>query len=230
MRLWIVFAILGFGLVVLFMNNDSGRSFGLDNDDFGRFITLLPFAALLSVGILASNRLGQTLRYLSWWVLIALGLVAGYLYRGDLQGFGDRMLAGLAPGRAVVSMSEAGNEIILHRARNGHFATGVDVNGTSIPMLVDTGASTIALSYEDARRVGIDVANLEFNRMISTANGRTMGASVRLDEVAIGPIRRERISAIVGQPGSLDGSLLGMSFLSTLSSLQIRTDELRLTD
>ncbi|MNL56771.1 hypothetical protein D3C87_1802890 [compost metagenome] len=63
-----------------------------------------------------------------------------------------------------------------------------------------------------------------------TANGPAMAAPVRLDEIAIGPISRRNVRAMVAQDGMLDESLLGMSFLSTLSSLNMQTDELRLRD
>ena len=231
-RLVIVLAIIVFGLVVLFINNDAGQSFGMDNEKFGRLIVLLPFAAMLSAGILVSRRsLGQSLRQLSLWVLIILALVSVYLYRGELQGFSDRLLAGLIPGRAVVvTTSEGGQEVILHKMLGGHFEASVDIDGVTVPMLVDTGASTVALSYEDAMRIGINPDTLQFTRTIMTANGRATAAGVRLPRVAIGPISRGNVEGMVTEPGKLSQSLLGMSFLSQLGSLQIQTDELRLRD
>lgn len=232
MRLGFVFGILGFGLAVLIYNSESGRSFGMDNDDFGRMIMLLPLVALFSAGIFASRRhMSESLRYLSWWVLIGLALVTGYLYRGDLQGVGDRLTAGLMPGRAVISQTSDGSaEVILHKSRGAHFNANVAVNGLDINMLVDTGASSIALSYEDAMRIGIDPSTLRFSQTILTANGEARGAPVRLSQVAIGPIIRTDVRAIVSEEGRLGQSLLGMTFLGTLSSLTIQTDELRLRD
>ncbi|PJI42829.1 MAG: TIGR02281 family clan AA aspartic protease [Rhizobium sp.] len=232
MRLIIVLAILGFGLAVLVVNHDSGQSFGMANEDFGSFIRLLPFAALLSVGLIASRRsLGESARQLAVWLLIILALVTGYLYRMELHSIGDRLLAGLIPGRAVVvTTSEGTAEVILHKSLGGHFETSVDVNGVSVPVLIDTGASAVALRYEDAMRIGIDPADLAFTQTILTANGRAMAAPVRLRQVALGPILREGIQAAVIEQGQLDQSLLGMSFLSTLGSLQMQSDELRLRD
>lgn len=232
MRLTIVLAILGFGLAVLLFNHDSGRSFGMDNDSFGQMITLLPFAALLSVGILASRRsLSESVRQIAWWLLIILLLVTGYLYRNDFSAVGNRLLAGLVPGRAVVvTTSEGGMEVILHKSLGGHFETRVEVDGVLVPMLIDTGASSVALSFEDAVRIGIDPAELNYTQTILTANGRAMAAPIRLAQVAIGPILRQNIQAIVAEEGKLDQSLLGMTFLSTLGSLQMQTDELRLRD
>jgi aspartyl protease family protein len=140
-------------------------------------------------------------------------------------------LAGLVPGRAVVvTTSEGGSEIILHKLLNGHFEADVSVNGQTIQMLVDTGASMVALSHADAERIGIIPENLDYSMTVMTANGRTRAAPVTLDRVAIGPIVRTGVAASVAEDGKLDQSLLGMSFLETLGSMQMQTDELRLRD
>ena len=232
MRLIFVLAILGFGLVVLVMNNDSGQSFGMDNDDFGQMVMLVPLAAMLSAGVLASRRnIGQSLRFLSWWVLIAMGLMTVYLYRTDLQSVGNRLTAGLIPGRAVVAQGADGAlEVVLHKSRGGHFEANVSVDARELNMLVDTGATSVALSYEDAMRIGIEPDSLRYTQTILTANGQARGAPVRLRRVAIGPIVRENVPAIVAEPEKLNQSLLGMSFLGSLGSLLIQSDELRLRD
>jgi len=97
-------------------------------------------------------------------------------------------------------------------------------------MLVDTGASRVALSYEDAVKLGLDPDKLAYTQSVLTANGEARAAPVTLSEVAIGPIVRKDIKAMVTEEGKLDQSLLGMSFLSTLDFLQMQTDELRLRD
>lgn len=232
-RLTFVFLVLGIGLALLIINHDSGQTFGISNEQFGEAIYLLPIAGLLSVGILAGNRGGfsTVLRQLAIWLIIILSLVAVYLYRYDFQRFGDRLLAGLIPGRAVVVTTQNGEpEVILNKSMSGHFETNAQVNGTTVHMLVDTGASSVVLSRNDAEAVGINVDNLSYTVTVMTANGRTSAAQVRLSEVAIGPIVRRNISALVAQDGHLDQSLLGMTFLSTLGSLQMQTDELKLRD
>lgn len=231
--LTLVLIVLGIGLALLIFNHDTGQTFGIANEDFGRIVFLLPIAGLLSVGILAGRRgnTGQVLRNLAIWLLIALGLVAAYLYRDDARNVGARMVAGLLPGTAVVvTTSEGANEVIIHKTRGSHFQTNVRIEGQVLPMLVDTGASTVVLSYEDARAIGLNPQDLDYTVSVMTANGRAMAAPVRLDEVAIGPIVRKDIRAMVAEEGQLEESLLGMSFLSTLGSLQMQTDELRLRD
>jgi aspartyl protease family protein len=163
--------------------------------------------------------------------VLILALATAYLYRQDAAAIGNRLLAGLVPGRAVVvTTSEGGQEVILHKLLNGHFEADVEINGQTISMLVDTGASMVALSREDAERVGIIPDNLTYSMNVMTANGRAQAAPVTLSEVAIGPIVRNNVTASVAEDGKLDQSLLGMSFLETLGSLQMQTDELRMRD
>ncbi|WP_426125601.1 TIGR02281 family clan AA aspartic protease [Pararhizobium sp. PWRC1-1] len=231
-RLTILLGILAVGLVFLILNHDSGRTFGIMNDDFGRLVTLGAIAAMFATGIVQSRRhIGQSLRQFGIWVLIILILVSGYLYRNDLQSFGNRLVAGLIPGRAAVFTDNEGiQEVVLHKVLNGHFETPVTVNGATVQMLVDTGASRVALSFEDAELLGLNPTGLAFTQTVSTANGEARAASVTLAEVSIGPIVRQNIKAMVTEEGKLDQSLLGMSFLSTLDFLQMQTDELRLRD
>ena len=230
--LTLVLTILGVGLLVLVFNHDSGQSFGMNNEQFGRLVYLFPIAALLGAGILVSRRSwGENMRHLAIWILIALALVTAYLYRHDAAAIGDRLLAGLMPGRAFVTTgSDGAQEVILQKAMNGHFQADVVVNGQSISMLVDTGASMIALTQADARRAGIPPEKLTYSMTVMTANGLARAAPVTLDEIAVGPIVRRNVRATVAERGRLDQSLLGMSFLATLSSLQMQTDELRLRD
>jgi aspartyl protease family protein len=165
------------------------------------------------------------------WVLIALALVTGYLYRGDFRSIGERLLASLMPGRAVtVTTADGRAEVVLHKALGGHFETSVEIGPVSVPMLIDTGASSIALRYEDAMSLGIDPGTLSFTRTVLTANGRASAAPFRIPEMRLGAIVRTGVEAVVLEEGLLDQSLLGMSFLSTLSSVQMQTDELRLRD
>jgi aspartyl protease family protein len=232
MRFAIGLAILALGLAILVINHDSGQSFGIANDDFGRMVVALPILLMISAGIvLGRGQLGRNLRHIAIWLLIALALVTGYLYRGDFRSIGERVLAGLMPGRPVTVTTQDGTtEVVLHKARGGHFETSVGIGPVTVPVLVDTGASSVALRYEDAMRIGIDPDDLSFTRTVLTANGRASAAPIRIPEIRLGAILRTDVEGVVLEEGLLDQSLLGMSFLSTLSSMQMQTDELRLRD
>ncbi|WP_337269833.1 TIGR02281 family clan AA aspartic protease [Oryzifoliimicrobium ureilyticus] len=222
--------ILAIGLAVLLSTGENQHILGMPKDDFADLVYLVPIALLLSAGIWRSrHRVSQSIRYLLTWTIIILGLASAYIYRNDFASVGNRVFAGLVPGHAVVTTASDGQqEVILQKARGGHFQATVNVNGVPIPMMVDTGASLIALSREDARTIGIDLDNLQYTMSVLTANGRTMVAPVRLAEVSVGPIIRKDVQGSVAMDDSLDGSLLGMSYLGTLGSLQMQTDELRL--
>jgi aspartyl protease family protein len=129
----------------------------------------------------------------------------------------------------VVEQSSGGpTEIKIRRRLDGHFTARAEVNGEPVTMIVDTGASTIVLKPEDAAKAGIDVKDLSYSVPVITANGRTQAARVRLKTVAIGPLDRRDVDALVAQPGALTESLLGMSFLSRLRSYEFSGDFLTL--
>jgi aspartyl protease family protein len=113
----------------------------------------------------------------------------------------------------------------LQRANDGHFYADIEVNGRTVRFLIDTGATSVALSPGDARRVGLDPDALDYTRTVSTANGRVMVAPVRLGRMQLGPILLEDVPAHVN-PGMTAGSLLGMSFLGRLSRVAIEGDTL----
>jgi aspartyl protease family protein len=93
-------------------------------------------------------------------------------------------------------------------------------------MVLDTGASSVVLSPEDAKAAGLPVDLLNYTVSIDTANGRTRAAPVTLDRVAVGGLEERSVEALVVQPGQLKTSLLGMSFLNRLQSWQVNGDRL----
>jgi aspartyl protease family protein len=102
------------------------------------------------------------------------------------------------------------------KAADGHFWAEAEVDGRALRLLVDTGASAVALTPADARRLGLDPARLDYSRRITTAAGSVRAAPVVLDHVTVAGARVERVSALVVSEG-LSASLLGMSYLGRLS-------------
>jgi aspartyl protease family protein len=109
----------------------------------------------------------------------------------------------------------------LRASGNGHFVTTASINNRDVEVLVDTGASVVALSYDDARQIGLRPGSLSFDIPVSTANGVTKAARVTLKEVEIDGVRVGDVPGIVMPEGAMNGSLLGMSFLSRLSSFKV---------
>ncbi|PYG61956.1 MULTISPECIES: TIGR02281 family clan AA aspartic protease [Rhizobium/Agrobacterium group] len=110
----------------------------------------------------------------------------------------------------------------------GHFNATFRINGKSFEGLVDTGASMVAINETIARRLGYGVNSLDFKYAISTANGQTMAAHVKLDRVEIGAIRVQNVDALVLKDNALSNMLIGMSFLKQLSSFKVSGGEMRL--
>ena len=113
---------------------------------------------------------------------------------------------------------------------SGHFFTTADINGHDIGVLVDTGATAVALSYEDASEAGLRPGTLDFDVPVSTANGVVNAARVKIDRIAIDGLEVEDVDAMVLPEGALRGTLLGMSFLGRLSSFKVEDGVLRLKD
>jgi aspartyl protease family protein len=232
MRLGLLLGILAVGLALLIFNHDGGRTFGLGNEDFGQIVYLAPIAILIGAGILTSRqKLGRNLAYLAAWAAAALVLVTIYVYRDQAAQMTSRVAAELMPGHSVVLTGINGqNEVVIRRTRDGHFAINAEVDGHRLGMLVDTGASQVALTFEDAERIGLEPDKLKFTLPITTANGTATAAAVKIATLSIGPIVRHNVSATVAQAGRLDSSLLGMNFLSSLSAIRMEPGEMRLMD
>ena len=116
----------------------------------------------------------------------------------------------------------SGQALTLKRQWDGHFYADAQINGTSIRMLVDTGASTIALSRDDARRAGVGISIGMPNVVGRGASGDVKGEYVTLDRVSLGGESAEGVAAIVLDGG--EKSLLGQSFLSKFESVEIKGD------
>lgn len=117
-----------------------------------------------------------------------------------------------------------GSVVSIPRTNGQFFAQG-RVNTGSVRFLIDTGASTVALTLDDARRSGIDVNRLVYDRTVETANGRTMAAEVALKEVRIGGVRVTNVRALVLSEG-LHISLLGMTYLGELQKVEVMPNQL----
>jgi aspartyl protease family protein len=228
---YVAMAILATGLGLLLWNHSAGQTLGLDNDQFGNLVTGVALLTVLSSAFLIRGRFGQMLKAAVIWAVIILAFSALYVFRYDIQSLGTRLQAGLMPGTAAVRQLDDGTrEVVIQKAMGGQFATEISVNGEPVGVMVDTGASLIALAYDDAERLGLEPENLSYSQPVSTANGQALAAIVTLDEVAIGPIVRSDVRALVSEDGALSQSLLGMNFIGELSSFEMRRDELILRD
>jgi aspartyl protease family protein len=176
--------------------------------------------ALFSLRLLFYRRIKMSaaLRNLAIWAGVVAVLVLGFTFQDELRNVMQRVKAEFVPSDPVLAEQ---NELVLTQSADGHFYVMSEVNGTKIRFLVDTGASDIALSLDDAKRLGIDTAGLRFTQTYRTANGIGHGAPHTLDRLAIGPIVLADVPVSIMQT-SVGGSLLGMSFLGRLVSFEFQ--------
>jgi aspartyl protease family protein len=146
-----------------------------------------------------------------------------------LQKHGAAPAAPKAAAKPVVPEDIRGMMVLPEDGR-GHFLAQTRVNGVQIDTMVDTGASVIALTLEDAARIGIFPNASDYRVGLSTANGSVAAAPVRLREVRLGGILVNDVEAVVLPSGRLRLSLLGMSFLRRLSSFQVANGSLLLKE
>jgi aspartyl protease family protein len=170
------------------------------------------------------DRIARAIEPTLFWVVVGCLLFIGYTYRFELREAGDRVMAELMPGH----VSSQGRDVEVVRANGGDFAVAAHINGARVPMVLDTGASSVVLTQEAAKAAGLPLEVLSYSVNVDTANGRTRAAPVTLDRLAVGSLMERAVPALVAQPGQLKSNLLGMSFLNRLESWEVRGDKLRM--
>jgi aspartyl protease family protein len=128
---------------------------------------------------------------------------------------------------AVATAPASGGVAQIARSADGLYWAQADVEGRAVRMLVDTGASVVALTREDALRLGLRLTPADFTQTVETASGPVMAAAVELDHVSVSGARVEDVRALVVEEG-LPHSLLGMSYLGRLSAFEARPNGLTL--
>ncbi len=177
----------------------------------------------------------------SW--LFAVACVGGSLYYFDeMRAVGRKVFgvpvveqsvenaASLVGDETLKPASVRDGRVELTSDRRGHFVVEAQINGRSIEVMVDTGATTVAMSFEDAERAGIYVGPADFTQAASTANGMSRIAPVKIDSISIGGITVHDVRGAVVERGKLSGTLLGMTFLSRLSRAELSRGKLVLEE
>lgn len=189
----------------------------------GDQIASLVYFGLLGTAIVGSyivaNRknLGQVAQHAAIWGLIFVGVIGAIGIWPDIS-------HNISPRQSVVSA----HEIALPQARDGHYYVTLDINGVPVDFVVDTGASQVVLSQDDARRVGINPDTLRYLGSANTANGVVSTASVTLNTVTLENFRDSDVRAVVNG-GPMDGSLLGMTYLQRFDQIAISGNEMILS-
>jgi aspartyl protease family protein len=201
-----------------------------DDSQISLTVKLVVLVSLIGSAIWGLRRqtLGTTVKSALAWIVIAGALLVGYSFKDELAPVIGRVGGSLQPAQPV---SLSPGVVALRATSDGHFHALADIvmgnTSARVRLMVDTGASDVALTRDDAKRLGIDVERLRFDVPYSTANGTSMGARVRLARLMIGDIAVDDVAASV-MSGRIDSSLLGMSFLRRLSGFEFRGNEMLL--
>jgi aspartyl protease family protein len=128
---------------------------------------------------------------------------------------------------ATPAPSSAGSRtVVIPRDRRGHFQVDARVDGQRMGFMVDTGASVIALTATDARRLGLHPSQREFTAKVKTANGTVRAAPTQLDQVQIDDVTVRNVAALIMPDEALGENLLGLSFLSKLRRFEYSNGKL----
>jgi aspartyl protease family protein len=222
--LWFLIAI---GVIVLlFLSLEQN---GITVMDLGTFDpspltqNVIVFVLLVVVVLaLLRRRFSQALKAVLVWLFLAAVLAVGYTYRFELREVADRVMAEFIPGHVATR----GRTVEVARGQGGNFVVLTQVNGARLPMILDTGASSVVLTHDAAKAAGLPLEVLSYSVAVDTANGRTRAAPVTLQSIAVGGLVEREVAALIAQPGQLRQSLLGMSFLNRLQSWEVRGDRL----
>jgi aspartyl protease family protein len=224
---WFWFAVFMGGtiLLVLLLENHFPGTLG-DPDNQMSLVVKVGWIALLGSSLILGWRLKpkSALRNAAIWAVIFLVVIGFFSFRQDAAMIGNRIMSELSPTQGDVRDD---GTIAFSAGPDGHFRIQALVNGSRVTFMVDSGATDVVLAPDDARRIGIDPADLSFTQFAQTANGTVRGASVDLQSLIVGPIDIRDMPATVNGADMSD-SLLGMAFLSRLTGWRVSNGVLTL--
>lgn len=168
-------------------------------------------------------------------ILWATGALVAIALSGSMAGTRLAGLSGWAKPaqpttRAIETPPAAGGDrlLVVNSDLQGHYLVHPEVEGRRVRMMVDTGATIVALTEQDAAAAGYRPLPADYKRRISTANGSVGVAPIRIREMRLGDIIVRDVEAVVVPAGRLGMSLLGMSFLRQLRGFDISGGRLTL--
>ena len=221
----ILLVIMTGAVIAFFAGAEMPADGSVFSDRGARIVALLALLVVIGGSMLAAPRqVPALLKSLVVWAVLGLLLVTGYTYRSELQAVGQRVIGTLFPGTAMTDARSGTITVIRDRSR--HYRINASVNGAAVGFLFDTGASAVTLTAGDARAAGIDTTALSYTVPVSTANGISEVAAIRLESLQIDTLRLTDLRAFVAREGALETSLLGLSALDRLSSWRVEGDRL----
>ena len=168
-------------------------------------------------------------------ILIASALVVPGMFEDHMQGepvAGTNRVVAVSTERqppAVKRNPLAGRKEVIATDDKGHFIAAARMNGVRLQVLVDTGATMVALNESTARKLGIRLSNSDFKYKLNTANGVAEAALAKIDRIEIGRVKVNNVKATISRDSALNVVLLGMTFLNKLDKFEIARGKLVLS-
>jgi len=189
---------------------------------YGCIIVSFTLANLLSSD---TRTIFKSLGQFGIWIVIIFIIIGCYGLRYQIKDFYNVAMLNLIPSK--VSIVKEGS-VAIAKSNNGHYMLTANINSKPVYFLVDTGATDVSLTLDDARRIGVNTDSLIYDQATSTANGINFGANIIISSISVGDIVINNVRGTVVKQG-MDTSLLGMSFLSKLTSYSVENEVLVMT-
>ena len=153
-------------------------------------------------------------------IVLGVALMASFGTALTIRHFeGDGAAQAATPVVAASTASASGTDAQVVKGADGHYWAQARIEGRAVRVLVDTGASVVALTRADALRLGVEPEPADFTGRVQTASGVVRAAPVQLKSVSVAGARVDKVEALVVEQG-LEYSLLGMSYLGRLSAFE----------
>ena len=189
----------------------------MSGDNIAQVVYLVLLGSVIGFWFLIQTRqsMNRTLQQAAVWALIFIGAIAAAGLWGDIR----------QASLFTQSVDAQTGEIDVPRSPDGHYYLTLDVNGEPVKFIVDTGATDMVLTLQDAERAGVELEDASFFGRANTANGQVRVAPVTLDAVTLGEVTDRGVRASVNE-GDMDASLLGMSYLQRFDRIEISNGKL----
>ena len=189
----------------------------MSSGDTSSLVYALIVLVMVASGLFARKLpIGQTLKFAGAWIGIFTAGFVLFSFGGEAGGVWARLSADFNPSAPRVK----DGTVRIAKGDDGHFHVDSQINGRSVSFLIDSGATTTALSVGSAQAGGVEVSQSGFPVSIDTANGSTTARRARIAALTIGPIVREDFPVLVSESFG-DENLLGMDFLSSLKGWRV---------
>lgn len=197
-----------------------------DGDSAIQFVYLLGLLLLVASAVSARKLpMRQGFKMAAAWAIIFLVVFLVFTLKDDFRALGRRIAAEV---RGEGNMVQSGRELRIRKSENGHFQVKAEVNGRPVEFMIDSGATVTSLSAATAQSAGVEESGA-FPVVVDTANGTVSASRGRVGLLKVGPIERSDHAVFISEKFG-DTNVLGMNFLSSLSSWGVEGDWLILKD